>query len=164
MGGPQLQSHQEQQPLAAKLHRNRHEPLDGTVSPCSVPGTDETGSACVTSASVLCCQFQVRGRWELPFHKDTCQGKGDAPIPGDMEGLGRAGRGQVSGAGGSAGHHRMERECAILGQAVSTHARLLAAAGGCPRLVARTQPSPGRAPHSCWSTVRAASPETSVSC
>lgn len=81
----------------------------------------------VMSASVLCCQLQVRGGWELPSHKETCQGKRDssslpawgrqrAPTPGSFQ-----------------------------------------AAGGCPRLVARPLPSPSRGPHSRWSTVRAAS-------
>lgn len=108
MGGPQLQSHRGQQSLAEKPHRKRHEPLDGAVSTCSVPGTDTAGSACVTSASVLCRQLQVPRRWELPSHRETCQGKRDVPIPGDTEGSGGAGGCQVSGAGRSTGPHRDE--------------------------------------------------------
>lgn len=159
MGGPQLQSHRGQQSLAAKSHRKRHEPLDGAVSTCSVPGTDTAGSACVTSASVLCRQLQVPGRWELPSHRETCQGKRDVPIPGDAEGPGGAGGFQVSGAGGSTGPHRDEEgACCTRGRQRAHTSGSFQAAGGCPRLVARPQPSPGCAPHSCWRMVQAASP------
>jgi len=79
-----------------------------------------------TSASVLCCQLQLRGRWELPSHKGTCQGKGDAPIPGDSEGLRGAGEVRSVGRAGAGDGQGWRGSVPSSGEAVTTHARLLA--------------------------------------
>lgn len=89
-----------------------------------------------------------------PTKKPTEESK-MLPSQGMQRGQEERGEARAVGQVGTRDPTGMGRERAVPG-AGSVHPRQ--AAGGCPRLVARTLPSPGCAPHSCWSTAWAASP------
>lgn len=96
------------------------------MSTCSVPSTDKAGSACVTSASVLCCQLQVHGGVGTPIPQRKLPRKERCSHPGGCRGAGRS-RGRPGQRG--RWEHRTpwggKGSVPQPGQAVSTHVRLL---------------------------------------